>query len=336
MDPAARHLGPAPWSADANGDYTMPQASSRGSDAAGRVCTQSRDATMCAMPQRIGVVVHPSRDVDAPVQALERWAATHGVALLRLAVFGEQQFRGLQTQLSSCDLVVAIGGDGTTLAAIRVAAAAGTPVMGIACGSLGVLTTVAANRITPALERFRVDTWQPRPIPALAIARDDGTELLAFNDVVAVRGGQGQVRTTVHLDDVLYARFAGDGWIVSTPVGSSAYGLASGGPLLAPGTEVFALTPLPTHGGFCPPLVAGPDSRLRLDTTAGYGGARLEVDGQVLDTQIGSVTITLRPGVVTIVDFAEDEPLLTGLRRRQIIIDSPRILAEDARATLSI
>ncbi len=155
--------------------------------------------------------------------------------------------------------------------------------------------------------------------------------LLAFNDVVTVRGGQGQVRTTVHLDGVLYARFAGDGWIVSTPVGSSAYALASGGPLLAPGTNAFTLTPLPTHGGFCPPLVAAAGSRLALDTAAGYGGARLEIDGQVVDTRAGRLTVTLRPAAVTIVDFADDEPMLTGLRRRQIIIDSPRILAEDAR-----
>ncbi len=284
------------------------------------------------MPQRIGLVVHPSRNVDGPLQALERWAARHRIELVRLEVIGDQRPVGHEPDMEDFDLVVAIGGDGTTLAAIRAAAAADRPVMGVACGSLGVLTTVEANRVTPALERFRIDAWQPRPLPALEIARDDGAVLLAFNDVVTVRGGQGQVRTTVHLDSVLYARFAGDGWIVSTPVGSSAYALGSGGPLLAPGADAFTLTPLPTHGGFCPPLVAGAGSRLRLDTTAGYGGARLEVDGQVADTRIGSVTISLRPAVVTIVDFAEDEPLLTGLRRRQIIIDSPRILAEDARS----
>ncbi len=284
------------------------------------------------MAQRIGLVVHPSRNVEKPLQAAARWAARHQVELVRLELIGDRPDAEPPPDVQGFDLILAIGGDGTTLAAIRAAASADRPVMGVACGSLGVLTTVAANRVTPALERFRVDTWQPRPLPALEITRDDGAVLLAFNDVVTVRGGQGQLRTTVHLDGVLYARFAGDGWIVSTPVGSSAYALASGGPLLAPGADAFTLTPLPTHGGFCPPLVAGADSRLRLDTAAGYGGARLEIDGQVIDSQIGSVTITLRPAVVTIVDFAEDEPLLTGLRRRQIIIDSPRILAEDARS----
>jgi len=286
---------------------------------------------MCAMAQRVGLVLHPSRNVEEPLQALERWAATHRVELIRLEVIGDQQPVGLETVLEACDLVVAIGGDGTTLAAIRAAATADRPVMGVACGSLGVLTTVAANRLTSALERFRVNTWTPRPLPALEIARANGSILLAFNDVVTVRGGQGQVRTTVHLDGVLYARFAGDGWIVSTPVGSSAYALASGGPLLAPGANAFTLTPLPTHGGFCPPLVAGAASQLTLDTAVGYGGARLEIDGQVVDTRIGSVRVSLRPEVATIVDFADDEPMLTGLRRRQLIIDSPRILADDAR-----
>lgn len=283
------------------------------------------------MPQRIALVLHPSRNVDAPLQALERWAATHGVELSRLELIGDRKAIADNSKVEDYDLVVAIGGDGTTLAAIRAAAAAGRPVMGVACGSLGVLTTVAANHVTPALERFRVDRWKPRRLPALEIERDDGAALLAFNDVVTVRGGQGQVRTTAHLDGVLYVRFAGDGWIVSTQVGSSAYALASGGPLLAPGTDAFTLTPLPTHGGFCPPLVAPAGSRLRLDTAAGYGGARLEIDGQVVDTRAGALTVTLRPAAVTIVDFADDEPMLTGLRRRRIIIDSPRILADDAR-----
>ena len=54
------------------------------------------------------------------------------------------------------------------------------------------------------------------------------------------------------VDDVLYARVAGDGLVVATPLGSSAYTMAAGGPILAPGAEGIAVTPLAPHGGVCP------------------------------------------------------------------------------------
>jgi NAD+ kinase len=224
---------------------------------------------------------------------------------------------------------VSIGGDGTTLAAIRAAIAADRPVLGVACGSIGALTTVAADGITRALDRFSRRDWLPRPLPALEVARDDGTGLFALNDIAIVRAGEGQVRATARVDGVLFVRLAGDGCIVSTPIGSSAYALAAGGPLIAPGTDAYLLTPLPTHGGFCPPLVVGADSELQLDSTAGHGGARLEVDGQVADTRVGPLAVTFRRAKATVVGFADQEPFLAGLRRRRIIIDSPRILAED-------
>ena len=62
------------------------------------------------------------------------------------------------------------------------------------------------------------------------------------------------------------------------------------------------------------------------------GGSRLEVDGQLADTQLQTLSVSFRPAVATVVSFSGQEPLFAGLRRRQIIIDSPRILAEDPPA----
>ena len=155
--------------------------------------------------------------------------------------------------------------------------------------------------------------------------------MVAVNDIVVVRAGEGQIRVRVLVDGTLYARVAGDGCVVSTPLGSSAYGLSAGGPLLASGTNAFAFTPLYSHGGVCPPLVVAGESELQLITTPGYGGARLEVDGQPIDAQAEELTVRLRPAVATVVAFDDQERFITGLRRRQIIADSPRFLAEDAR-----
>jgi NAD+ kinase len=281
---------------------------------------------------RIGVVVHPERDIGEPLHALREWAAGRGVDVVQVAIVGQHREVAQRGEAGDCDLIVSIGGDGTTLAAIRVAATVDRPVLGVACGSLGALSTVAGNRVAHALDRFSRRDWLPRALPALDVAREDGQRLYAINDIAIVRAADGQLRTRALVDGILFGRLAGDGCVVSTPIGSSAYTLAAGGPLLATGIDAYVLTPLPTHGGVCPPLVVGAASELVLDTTAGHGGARLEVDGQVADTTVGSLTITFRPAVATLVSFADQEPFLTGLRRRRIIIDSARILADDHRA----
>jgi NAD+ kinase len=279
----------------------------------------------------IGLVVHPSRDISEPLDAIRAWARKADVKVVQVPVAGHQRDIAERASVDECELVVAIGGDGTALGAMRAAVAADRPVLGVACGSLGALTTIAADHVAGALASFSRGDWNPLSLPALQLAIRDRQDPFALNDIAIVRAGEGQVRTIARVDGDLFARFAGDGCIVSTPVGSSAYALAAGAPLLTPGTDAFLLTPLTVHGGFCPPLVLGGGSALELEVTAGYGGARLEVDGQVDGAHAGALTVGLRHGIATMVTFPDQEPFLSGLRRRQIIIDSPRILAEDAR-----
>jgi NAD+ kinase len=280
---------------------------------------------------RIGLVVHPTRDIDEPIRETRDWAAAGGSEVVQVAIDGQRRRVADLAPAADCDLILAIGGDGTTLAAIRAGAAVDRPVLGIACGSLGVLTSVPATDIGRALGRFLAGDWTARPLPALAVERESKARLLAFNDIAIVREGPGQVRAAAEADGVLFCRLAGDGCIVSTPAGSSAYTISAGGPLLAPGVAGFVLTPLPAHGASCPPLVLGPSSRLRLFALEGHGGARLEADGQPADTEVRAVDVSYRESAVVMVRFADEEPALTGLRRRRVIRDSARILADDDR-----
>jgi len=280
---------------------------------------------------RIGLVVHPSRPVDRALLELREWAQRNGVDVVQVHAFCRQKQVAEHGDPDDCGLIVAIGGDGTTLAAIHVGVQAGRPVLGVACGSLGVLTSVSPTELQRALERFTAGDWMPRSLPALDGVREQGEAVAAVNDIVVVRAGEGQIQVRVLVDGTLYARVAGDGCVVSTPLGSSAYGLSAGGPLLAPGTNAFVFTPLYAHGGLCPPLVVSGESELQLVTAPGYGGARLEVDGRPIDAQVQEITVTLRPAVATVVAFDDQEQFMTGLRRRKIIADSPRFLAEDAR-----
>jgi NAD+ kinase len=279
--------------------------------------------------KRIGIVAHPSRSIERPLQLLREWAGEHSVELMQIPAAYDQRRVAEEGDPGEADLIVSIGGDGTTLAALRSAAMAHRPVLGIACGSLGALATVAVQDVPRSLERFSRGDWRPRTFPALSVARGSGEPLFALNDVAVVRAGGGQVRVTAHVDGSLYTRTAGDGAVVSTPIGSSGYAISAGGPLLAAGLDGFLFTPLPKHGGFSPPMVIGPRSQLQLDIGAGFGGARLEVDGQIAAERVRSLTISLRESVATMVTFEDQETLLAGLRRRRIIVDSPRVSAED-------
>ncbi|MGN6869323.1 MAG: NAD(+)/NADH kinase [Solirubrobacteraceae bacterium] len=294
--------------------------------------TSPADAQSEAQPvRRIGLVVHPSRSVDRPLGLVQEWSEGHGVELTQVPAAYSQRRVAEEGDPGEADLIVSSGGDGTTLAALRSAAMAQRPVLGIACGSLGALATVAVPDVTRSLDRFSRGEWQPRRFPALSVTRADGEPLFALNDVAVVRAGGGQVRVSAHVDGSLYARIAGDGAVVSTPIGSSGYTISAGGPLLASGLDGFVFTALPKHGGFAPPLVIPAESVLELEVGAGFGGARLEVDGQVAADQAHSLIIRWREEAATMVSFSDQETLSAGLRRRRIILDSPRVAADAER-----
>jgi NAD+ kinase len=235
-------------------------------------------------------------------------------------------------EAGECELLVAVGGDGTTLAALHAGASRSRPVLGIACGSIGVLTSVAADRATAALDQIEAGRWTPVDVPGLEL---DGADEVAINDLVVIRDGPGQLFVTVSVDGEVYAHLAGDGLVVATALGSSAYTMAAGGPLLAPGADGMVVTPLAPHAGSCPPLVAGVGSSLGLTIEPGYGGVRHEVDGRRAATEPAELTIRLRRQYAELVELAEEESRLAGLRRRKLVVDSPRTLLHASRAHLT-
>ncbi len=281
--------------------------------------------------RRVGLLVHPTRNVDEPLRLLRDWTEERGVDVVQIAASYPQRRVADEGAPGEADLIVSIGGDGTTLAALRAGATTGRPVLGIACGSLGALANVVADGVIRALDRFSAGEWHPQPYPALWVTRTHGEPLFALNDVAVVRAGGGQVRLAAFVDRSLFARIAGDGAVVSTPIGSSGYAISAGGPLLVGDVNGFVFTPLARHGGFAPPLVIASPSELLLEVAGGFGSGRLEIDGQIAGEGVGSLTITIKPAVATQVSFDDQESLLAGLRRRRLLLDSPRLLAESAR-----
>ena len=282
--------------------------------------------------QRLGLVVHPHRDVARALDAIHAWAGRHEADVVQLPVSGQERVVAEFGDAATCDLVLALGGDGTTLAALHLAAAAGRPVLGVACGSLGALTATSADELEEALQAIEAGAWRPRILPGAAIAPDGGEPEVALNDLVVIRRGAGQIAIGIDVDGDRYVRFAGDGVVIATPLGSSAYTMAAGGPILAPASRGLVLTPLAPHGGCCPPLVVGPESHVTVTIEPGHSGARLEFDGQIQLLEPHRLDVSWRAEHATLVAFEDAEPLLAGLRRRRILMDSPRVLARDDRA----
>lgn len=275
----------------------------------------------------IGLVVHPKRDLDRALAAIQEWADGRGIRVGQVLVDGVDRRVADAIEPGDCDLIAAVGGDGTALAALHAGAASSRPVLGVACGSIGALTSIHADEVEHALGRVAEGDWIPRDLPALFV----NDEWIALNDLAVVRDGNGQIVTEIQVDGQIYAAVAGDGVIVATPIGSSAYTMAAGGPLLTPTCDNFAITPLASHGGSVPPLILAGDNELTLDVEPGFGGMRLEVDGKRTDCTATVLTIRRHSRYATLVSLEGGEAMIAGLRKRELVLDSPRAKLRELR-----
>jgi NAD+ kinase len=280
--------------------------------------------------ERVGVVVHPTRAVADAVEVLRRWTEERGLELVQLAT-GQQPTVAPVGEVGDADLIAALGGDGTVLKALHAAHETGTPVLGVAYGSLGALSAVPKVELRAGLDRFARGNWFGQRLPALELASGGQRQASAINDVVIIRRGGTQLMIDVRADDDLYARVAGDGIVIATSLGSSAYSMAAGGPLLATPTNSFVCTPLSMHGGCAPPLVVDEKQRISVFVHPSHGGFELDVDGFKLETESDRFEITCEGAYATLVGLDGSCGGLTRLRDRGLISDSPRVVEEAER-----
>jgi NAD+ kinase len=280
--------------------------------------------------ERVGVLVHPTRPVQDAVGVLKQWTREHRLELVQVPS-GEQPPVAPPGEVSACDLIVALGGDGTILKALHASARTQTPVLGVAYGSLGALTMVPRSDLRHGLDRFAAGDWHARHLPALAVAADGAQVASAINDVVLARGRGTQLILDVSVEGELYVRSAGDGIVVATALGSSAYSMAAGGSLLAVGTGAFVCTPLAMHGGSAPPLVVADAATVTLEVHPGHGGFYVDVDGFRVETDAQRFSVACESSYASLVALDSSRTGLPALRARGLISDSPRVLGRDGR-----
>ncbi len=245
--------------------------------------------------RRVGVVAKAaSADAAGVARELVEWLGRRGLEVLvepGTAADSGANGDGALVEGARCDLVVALGGDGTLLSVAR-KAAGGPPILGVHLGRLGFLTDVARSDLYPALVEVLAGRYalEPRSLLEVEQTKASGERVgyRALNDVVLAKSALSRmIELLLTVDGRLVARYRADGLVVSTPTGSTAYNLSAGGPILHPLLPVSVLTPICPHTLTLRPLVV-PDSsviEVGLETRENSVESRadrvyLTVDGQ--------------------------------------------------------
>lgn len=275
--------------------------------------------------KRVGLVLHPTRDVTDVVRTVLEWATRHDTGV---AVRSEDGPRvppevirlGAAELATSCDALVSVGGDGTMLGALRLTVNDPRPVLGVHLGRLGFLVEVEPAGLPAALDRLATGavTLEPHSCLSCLVCGDD---VVAFNDIVLGRHpGEGFVTATLFIDEQRYGYYRCDSLIVSTPTGSTAYSYAAGGPLVSPAAQAVVVTPAAPMSGISRPVVLSPDEALRLELRPDSARAAVQVDGPVISHVGGGGAIEVR--------YRRDAGLVVRL--------NPRLYRERSQLRLSL
>lgn len=194
------------------------------------------------------------------------------------------------------DLIVAFGGDGTILSAVRMVGKEQTPILGINLGKLGFLAEASLKELEP----FIRDIVQGRHVieerMLLSVNFEEGkNELTALNEVVIDKSSSSRViHLSVYVDNDYLVSFQGDGVIVSTPTGSTGYALAAGGPIISPSSKVVVIQPISPHSLSARTVIVPETSNIRVVVEGLSEYARVTADGQSEKTFTPPMTIHIQ------------------------------------------
>jgi NAD+ kinase len=239
-------------------------------------------------PRRVGVVVKPNNpDAVALGRKVLHQLGARDVAgvvdvesaeVLGVAPGPPRALLGREV-----DVVIVLGGDGTFLSVTR-GCPATVPVAGVNLGTLGFLTEHAPERTFELLDDILAARVEIEHRERLMVEVEGGNgdrQYLVLNDAVITKAALARiVSIAVEVDGEFLTRFRGDGLIMATPTGSTAYNLSAGGPIVHPGVSALLVTPICSHTLTDRPLVVPLASKVRAYLEAGEAEVHLTLDGQ--------------------------------------------------------
>ena len=264
--------------------------------------------------KQIGVLAHPSRPDTHPVA--EDIAATLSKRGIRNWVYTNWDEEAVQSEVADADVVMAIGGDGAMLRAGRVCAEHGVPVLGINMGWLGFLTEIEGpGDWQQGLDLLLCgDYWiENRMMLRATLMENKRTELCshnALNDVVISGNVFGRmIQIATYIDKHWATTYNADALIISTPTGSTAYALSTGGPILPPELRNILMVPMAPHLSMDRPIVLSRGAVVDIEPTR-------ENRHSVVLTADGRVVAELKEGQHVRITSAEPVSRFVRLRER--------------------
>ena len=241
------------------------------------------------MKRQIGIVLHSERGL---VQKLYDQLVSE---LAKNDVSGFELNSDNQSSVSNCEMVVVLGGDGTILKAVEMIHGFDIPILGINLGRVGFLAEAEITDIPSAVDAIVNRDWQTetRTVLDIRIIRSEQVvfESFAINDAAIEKvAPELMTELRVSVDNTVLMSFSGDGLIVATSTGSTAYAFSAGGPILWPNTKAIITVPVAAHALFARPLVFDPSSKLESEILSDK--ASIMLDGRrKFDLGIGDKVI---------------------------------------------
>lgn len=275
----------------------------------------------------VGILTKPKfPDVQHVLKDLAAWLRERRKDVIldgkTAALIGEQGTASKTEIAARADMVLVLGGDGTMLNAARLVEERGVPILGVNMGGLGFLTETTIDQLYPALDRVFAQEFalEDRLMLRARLHRhgEHVAQATVLNDVVVNKGTLARmIEVQIAINGRFVTSLRGDGLIVSTPTGSTAYSLSAGGPIVEPSVQALILTPICPHTlTHRPLLVPGPAS-VEVTLISKDEGAMTTFDGQVgvAMTQGDTVVISASPHVTRLIRFA-DRTYYDVLRRK--------------------
>ena len=197
-------------------------------------------------------------------------------------MFGDVEGVSFNALCEKSDFLVSLGGDGTLLSLVRNSYGFHKPVVGINAGTLGFLADVRIEEVDTFLDNLLIGNYRiddRMMIDGYIQTADGRRKFHAFNDVVIMRPTiSHMVKIDASVDGEWFNTYRGDGLIIATPTGSTAYNLAAGGPVMYPLTQAFIITPIAAHSLTQRPMVL--PSNFTIDFSSPNDTVVVMVDGQ--------------------------------------------------------
>jgi len=214
-----------------------------------------------------------------------------------------EELAALQGAIENADLIICLGGDGTILHLARVAAPYGVPILSVNLGRKGFIAELEPKDIDKIAEIALANVYriEERMMLDIKVYRRGVVvcDAFALNDAV-VKGTTRLIDIEVYADDQRITQFFGDGIIVSSPTGSTAYSMAAGGPIIEPTAQNLTITPLCAHALIAKSFVLASDKTVRVNVAlSGLKKGYLSVDGGSFDLEEGDAIIVTQSVHVT-------------------------------------